>query len=204
MRGKLLTTTVGPWSMNTYVILDETTKRCAVVDPGDDPHKILSLTGGAHVEMILLTHAHADHVGALAEVRATTGAPVFLHPAEKEAFGIDYDVALVDGAVLTIGNLRLTCIHTPGHTPGMICFRMDNRIIVGDTLFVGGPGRTWSPAEFIQTMQTMQDIVFQWPDNTVFFPGHGPSGLIGRERPAYLAFLARGWPDDLCGDVTWE
>jgi len=204
MPAKLLTTEVGPWSMNTYVVIDETTNTCTIIDPGDDPHKILSLTGGAHVDKILLTHAHADHVGALAEVKAATGAPVYLHPAEKEVFGVDYDIPLADGDVITVGDLRLACIHTPGHTPGMICFKLDHRIIAGDTIFVGGPGRTWTPDEFVQTMRTMQDIVFQWPDETEFYPGHGPSGTIGRERPAYDAFVARGWPDDLYGDVTWE
>ena len=203
MPAKILTTEVGPWSMNTYVVIDETTNTCAVIDPGDDPHKILSLTGGARVDKILLTHAHADHVGALAQVKVATGAPVYLHPAEKEKFGIYYDVPLADGDIIAVGDLRLECIHTPGHTPGMICFKLDHRTIVGDTLFVGGPGRTWNPAEFSQTMQTMQDIVFQWPDETEFYPGHGPSGVIGQERPAYDAFVARGWPDDLEGDVTW-
>lgn len=204
MPAKILTTEVGPWSMNTYVLIDEATNTCAIIDPGDDPQKILTLTGGARVDKILLTHAHADHVGALAEVKAATGAPVYLHPAEKEKFGVDYDVALADDDVISIGDLRLKCIHTPGHTPGMICFKLDHRMIVGDTLFVGGPGRTWSPEEFTQTMQTMHDIVFQWPDETEFYPGHGPSGVIGGERSAYEAFVARGWPDDLQGDVTWE
>ena len=129
---------------------------------------------------------------------------MYLHPAEKEKFGVDYDFLLADGDVISIGDLRLECIHTPGHTPGMICFKLDQRIIDGDTLFVGGPGRTWTPDEFDQTMQTMQDIVFQWSDETEFYPGHGPSGVIGRERPAYDAFVSRGWPDDLHGDVTWK
>ena len=74
---------------------------------------------------------------------------------------------------------------------------------MGDTVFVGGPGRTWSPADFTVTMQTMQNIVFQWSDETKFFPGHGPSGIIGKERPAFEAFTARGWSDDLEGDVSW-
>ena len=95
-------------------------------------------------------------------------------------------------------------IHAPGHTPGMTCFDLgDGRIIVGDTVFVGGPGKTWSSEEFTQQMKTMQEIIFAWSDKTEFFPGHGPNGIIGNERPAFEAFLKRGWSPDLFGDVTW-
>jgi glyoxylase-like metal-dependent hydrolase (beta-lactamase superfamily II) len=80
----------------------------------------------------------------------------------------------------------------------------DGRAIVGDTIFKGGPGRTWAPQYFLVAMNTMRNIVFQWPDHTECFPGHGPSFHIGDERPAFEAFLKRKHPDDLCGDVTWE
>jgi glyoxylase-like metal-dependent hydrolase (beta-lactamase superfamily II) len=80
----------------------------------------------------------------------------------------------------------------------------DGRILVGDTIFVGGPGKTWSSDEFATTMRTMQEIVFKWPDETRFYPGHGPSGTIGAERPAFESFVARGWSSKLYGDVTWE
>ncbi len=204
MTTQLLSQQVGPWSMNTYAILCDETQISAIVDPGDDADTILAMTDGTQVDKILLTHAHADHVGALAEVKAATGAPIYLNPAEKERFGVTFDHALADGDVITIGNAQVNCIHTPGHTPGMICFRLDHRIVVGDTIFVGGPGRTWSPQEFAQTMKTLQEIVFQWPDETEFYPGHGPSGTIGRERTNFETFVTGGWPDDLYGDVTWQ
>jgi glyoxylase-like metal-dependent hydrolase (beta-lactamase superfamily II) len=79
----------------------------------------------------------------------------------------------------------------------------DGRAIVGDTIFQGGPGKTWSPQEFQTTLATMQQIVFQWPDETVCYPGHGPAFRLGDERPAFEAFLSRAHPADLCGDVTW-
>jgi glyoxylase-like metal-dependent hydrolase (beta-lactamase superfamily II) len=87
----------------------------------------------------------------------------------------------------------------------MTCFDLgDKRVLVGDTVFVGGPGKTWSPEDFTLTMRTMQEIVFAWPDDTEFYPGHGPSGVIGEERSDFEAFLRRGWSDDLHGDVTWK
>ena len=204
MHAKLIQKAVGPWPMNTYAVICETTQTSAIIDPGADPEIILSLVEGTHVDKILLTHGHMDHVNALDAIKSSTGAPVYLHPADAERFGLKYDFPLADGDDITLGNLILKAIHTPGHTPGQICFNLgDGRIIVGDTIFVGGPGKTWSPEDFGNTMLTMQKIVFSWSDNTHFFPGHGPSGKIGVERPAFEAFTARGWPIDTFGDVTW-
>ena len=138
-------------------------------------------------------------------MKQITGAPVYLHPLDAEKFKLNFDHPLDKNIILKIGNLTLTTIHTPGHTPGQICFNLGKgRIIVGDTVFVGGPGKTWSPEDFSITMKNMQEIVFQWPDETQFFPGHGPSGHIGKERAAFEAFVAQGWSPDLYGDVTWE
>jgi glyoxylase-like metal-dependent hydrolase (beta-lactamase superfamily II) len=80
----------------------------------------------------------------------------------------------------------------------------DWRAIVGDTIYRGGPGKTWSPHYFKVTLDTMRNIVFQWPDETECFPGHGPSFFIGDERPAFEAFLRREHPAGLCGDITWD
>ena len=139
------------------------------------------------------------------EVKEATGVPVYLHPKDAETFEVEFDNALAGGEAISVGNLVLQAIHAPGHTPGQVCFDLgDGRIIVGDTVFVGGPGKTWSAEDFATTMRTMQEIVFTWPDETQFFPGHGPSGVIGSERPAFEAFVARGWDANTQGDVTWK
>src|SRR3970282_1321907 len=145
MPAKLLKKEVGPWPMNTYLIVDEDAGASAIVDPGAEADKILALAEGTRVEKILITHGHFDHVDALQEVKSTTGAPVYLHPAEAEKFGLQYDVPLAHDQSIPVGGLRVRAIHTPGHTPGMTCFDLgDGRIIVGDTIFVGGPGETWA------------------------------------------------------------
>jgi len=204
MKAKLLTKQVGPYEMNTYVVIDEVSNKSAIVDPGGDPEKILRLAAGTQVEKILLTHGHGDHVMALDDIKGATGAPVHLHPADGLKFEVEYDVPLEGGTILEIGGLEIQVIHVPGHTPGQCCFKLDeSRIIVGDTVFVGGPGHTGSPEDFTTTMDNMQDIVFKWPDTTQFFPGHGPSGTIGDEKPAFTAFLNRGWSTDTHGDITW-
>lgn len=196
---------VGPYGMNTYAVIDPTTASSVIVDPGGDPESILELVEGTKVNKILVTHGHHDHVLALDQVRITTQAPVYLHPMDAAKFSIKYDHPLHDGRTLHLGELTLSVIHVPGHTPGQCCYDLgDGRVLVGDTLFVGGPGRTESHEDFLTTMRSMQGIVFQWPDATLFFPGHGPSGQIGIERPDFEAFLESGWPDGLHGDVTWN
>ncbi|MFN2233570.1 MAG: MBL fold metallo-hydrolase [Anaerolineales bacterium] len=205
MRAKLLQKAVGPWPMNTYVVICEETLTSAIIDPGAEADKILELTEATKVEAILITHGHGDHTMALEEVKEWTDAPVYLHPKEAAHFELSYDIPIRDDQLIPIGNLNLKAIHTPGHTPGQCCFDLgDGRIIVGDTIFVGGPGRTWSSEDFTLTMDTMQQIVFKWPDKTEFYPGHGPIGIIGDERTDFEAFLALGWPKDLSGDVLWK
>jgi hydroxyacylglutathione hydrolase len=198
---KLLHKEVGPWPMNTYLIVCQQTGHSAIVDPGADADLILDLAAGTQVDKILITHGHFDHVDALQPIKEATGAPVYLHPADAAQFSLKYDLPLKDGLMIPVGEVQVRAIHTPG----MTCFDLlDGRVLVGDTIFVGGPGKTWSAEDFLTSMQTMQKIIFAWPDHTPYYPGHGPAGKIGDERPAFEAFMRRGWPEGLCGDVTWK
>lgn len=202
---KLLQKSVGPWPMSTYMMVCEATIKSAIIDPGADPGEILALADGTDIQMILITHGHFDHVDALEAIKQATGAPVYMHPADAVKFNLEYDLPLSDGLKIQLGECAIKALHTPGHTPGMTSFDLgDGRIVVGDTVFVGGPGKTWSAEEFERQMKTMREIVFAWPDETQFFPGHGPSGIIGEERPYFEAFLEHGWSPGLFGDVTWS
>jgi len=196
---------VGPWPMNTYLLICDKSKISAVIDPGADADDILVLAGGTEIKKILITHGHFDHVDALGDLVEKTGADVWVHPLDAEKFELEYDHPIINGESIAVGEQMIQAIHAPGHTPGMTCFDLgDGRIVVGDTVFVGGPGKTWSPEEFQIQMETMGNIVFAWPDKTKFFPGHGPTGVIGEERPAYEAFVKKGWDPGLFGDVAWN
>ena len=119
------------------------------------------MAGDTTVKDIFLTHGHLDHIGAFNEIKSETNALVFIHPLEARHFNIQYVKLYSDREKIHIGKQVIHVVHTPGHTPGMVSFRLDNnRVIVGDTIFVGGPGRTNSPEDFKITMQTMQNFVF--------------------------------------------
>lgn len=196
----LKSATVGPWPMNSYVLICPDTRESILIDPGAEPETLSGMLAGSTPVAIVLTHAHHDHIGVLKEMKAQLGVPVYIHPAERLAA----ERSISDGDTFKLGTHELRLVHTPGHTPGMITIMLpDPRAIVGDTIFQGGPGRTWSAQDFKVTMNTMRDIVFQWPDETECFPGHGPSFRIGDERPDFEAFLKRQHPSNLHGHVSW-
>jgi glyoxylase-like metal-dependent hydrolase (beta-lactamase superfamily II) len=197
--------TVGPWPMNAYLLVCETTGESAIVDPGAEPERLLASLRGTQVKYILITHAHPDHIGALEAVKAETGALVALHPVDGQAFNVAFDLPLSDEQIISLGRVHIRVIHAPGHTPGLCCFDLgDQRVLVGDAVFIGGPGHTDTPEDFSLTMQTMQQVVFAWSDEVIFYPGHGDAGRIGLERRAFETFLARGWSPELHGDVIWD
>jgi hydroxyacylglutathione hydrolase len=203
-QAELIKLTVGPYDTNCYVLICPTSKESIIVDPAAEAERILREVEGTTVKYILLTHAHMDHVGALAEVRKTTGAPLGVHRADAQRFRVDADFDLGDGDVLEWGDCQLRVVHTPGHTPGSVCLILDERALVGDTIFPGGPGHSASPEAFEQILATLQETVFTWPDGTELYPGHGAATTVGQEWPAFKAFLQKPRPDRLCGDVTWE
>jgi glyoxylase-like metal-dependent hydrolase (beta-lactamase superfamily II) len=203
--------TVGPFQENSYLVVDEASGRCALVDPGDEAARIIAAVeeSGATLDAVWLTHAHIDHIGALAAVKRRWDVPVWMHAADEPLFaaapmqaqfyGLRFDVpprperTLADGDVLTLGALRFTVMHVPGHAPGLCVFHGHGVAIAGDLLFAGSIGRTDLPLSSPQEMQRSLDRIAQLPSETVVYPGHGAVTTIGEERESnpFLNGLAR-------------
>jgi len=203
---ELSTRSVGPWPMNAYALVCPATRQSVLIDPGADTAALQELLAGTTPVAILLTHTHPDHIGALEPMRRLLNVPLMAHAGPHfNDMPLSLDRALADRDAVQVGQHTLRAYYTPGHIPDMLCYAIegDVRVIVGDTLFEGGPGRTWSPADFQTTLGTLRHVVLAWPDETICFPGHGPSFRLGDLRPAIEAFLARDH-GDFFGDATWE
>jgi glyoxylase-like metal-dependent hydrolase (beta-lactamase superfamily II) len=176
---------VGPMDNNVYILTDPVTGKRVLIDPANEADVILDALGTPELEYILLTHGDKDHFLALDEVRAATGAPVGMHPADVHMLeGRKIDFEINEGDVIRFGEAELQVFHTPGHTAGGICFYSAPHLIDGDTLFPGGPGLTKRPGgDFPLIIKNISTKLFTLPDETRVYPGHGKGTTIGTEKP---------------------
>ena len=152
---------------------------------------------------ILMTHDHFDHIGGLVELRSALEVPVAAHPADANDLPLETDLLLNDGDEIFIGANKIRVLHTPGHTPGSLCFFTDKYLIAGDTLFPGGPGKTQSPDDFREIIQSITEKLFALPEDTQVYPGHGEPTTIREANQQYEVFSTRPHDPNLCGDVEW-
>jgi glyoxylase-like metal-dependent hydrolase (beta-lactamase superfamily II) len=193
--------------MNTYALVCPQTGQSVLIDPGAEPDRLADMLKGTTPIAILLTHTHPDHVGALDEMQRRLNVPLMAHPGphHESVDDLDADRSLTEGDTVRVGEHRLKVYYAPGHIQDQICFAIkdDHRVIVGDTIFEGGPGKTWSHEQFETTLATLRQVVLAWPDETVCYPGHGPHFRLGDKRDEIEAFLSKDH-DDFYGDATWD
>ncbi|MFC2050284.1 MBL fold metallo-hydrolase [Chloroflexota bacterium] len=197
----LETLVVGPFASNCYIVGSESSKRGIIIDPGAEANVILETAKGLGltISLIVVTHTHIDHVGALTPVKDGTGAEFALHGAETGPGVLSRmlssmaggsmsqlpkpDRLLQDGDTIDIDDLNFTVLHTPGHSPDGISLYGHEIVFTGDALFNYGIGRTDFPGcSYDQLMESIQNKLMTLPDETVVYPGHGPSSTIGEER----------------------
>jgi glyoxylase-like metal-dependent hydrolase (beta-lactamase superfamily II) len=183
---------VGSMGNNVYVLECPETHDAFIVDGCFEPEKILAGTEGTKVVGILQTHGHMDHVQALPALVETLGVPVYAH--SGDSYPVPVDNELRDGMTLPLGKREISVLHTPGHTPGGVCFLSGRHLVSGDTLFPGGPGNTWGDAAaFAQIIEAIESKLFVLPGETFVYPGHGDDTTIGAERPHLQEWKDRGW-----------
>ena len=190
---------VGPYGTNCFIVGSEKTKQGMVIDPGDEAGAILRHIQelGLKIELIVITHAHIDHIGAVAEVKKATGAQVAIHAAELgeanvrlgEMLGFRSsslpkpDRLLKEGDILELGELKFKVLETPGHSQGGISLVGEGVAFTGDSLFNYGIGRTDFPGSSHKSlMDSINKKLMTLPDETEVYPGHGPETTIGEER----------------------
>ena len=197
---------LGAFGNNAYIIADDYSKEAVLVDmPAQSEQSLAVIRDNDYrVKAVLLTHSHGDHWQDYQLVKSSLEAPVMAHEAERGVLGDRIDTTVEDGQEISVGPYFLKAIHTPGHTPGSTCFVVQRYLISGDTLFPGGPGRTNSPQDLRQTIESITSKLLQLPDETEVLPGHGDDGSIGDSKREYSVFAGKEHPADLHGDVTWE
>jgi glyoxylase-like metal-dependent hydrolase (beta-lactamase superfamily II) len=192
---------VGIYGANCYIAASKETKEAAIIDPGADFNKIDNKLNELEIrpKMIILTHCHGDHIGAVKELRDKYNLKVYIHEEDAEAlndssmnftksmFGKDIsikaDLMLKHGDKISLGNLKFDIIHTPGHTKGGICIKVGNIMMTGDTLFNGSIGRTDLPGgSFEEIISSIKEKIFKYDDDTVIYPGHMSPSTIRKEK----------------------
>ena len=191
--------TVGAFQENSYLLTDDESGRGVLVDPGDEPSRIVRLVdeAGVTIEAIWLTHGHLDHIGAVQALRVKYGVPVLLHPADlplyrraaqqAALYGIPFDQPadpdgeLAEGQFVSVGASSFTVVHTPGHAPGHVLFVGGGIILGGDLLFAGSIGRTDLPLSDPDAMEASLARIAAFDPALVVYPGHGPPTTIGDE-----------------------
>ena len=201
---------VGPLQTNCYIVADEDTKECLIIDPGGDPDLIVETATRLElkVKLVVNTHGHFDHILANRQVMENTGAPLAIHtddanmlsnPLRSFSFFLakfrpspPAAMLLKEGDILRVGEAELKVLHTPGHSPGSVSLwcEEENALFSGDVLFHMGIGRTDFPGGSAQVLlQSIREKLFTLPDDTVVYSGHGPPTTIAQER-RHNPFLA--------------
>jgi hydroxyacylglutathione hydrolase len=167
--------------VNAYVIACSSTKEAVVIDPGLPTKKLADQVKGLTVKYIIATHCHPGHVAGKDDLKELTGGQTALHSADAKQFLRSADRYLLDGDELEFAEFKLSVLHTPGHTPGSVCFVVANHAFVGDTILAGGIGKQTPETDLRRQMMSIGTKLLRLPLTTALYPGHGPATSLERE-----------------------
>ena len=189
----------GSWEVDNNIWLIGDNSNVVVFDAAHDAAPIIEAVGGRHVVAVVCTHGHNDHVTVAPELGQTLDAPVLLHPGDEVLWRMTHPDkefrSVSDGAALCVGGANLQALHTPGHSPGSVCWYAPELGVLfsGDTLFAGGPGATGrSYSDFPTILRSISERIGKLPGETVVHTGHGDSTRVGDEIVHYEEWVARG------------
>jgi glyoxylase-like metal-dependent hydrolase (beta-lactamase superfamily II) len=212
---KIIKRTVGDVETNCYIVVNETSKECFVIDPGDDEEVLIAAIEEekAVPKAILLTHGHFDHIYAVEPLAKKYEIPVYASEKEAQLLGepemncsalYGREVAVVpenyieDGDIFEIAGIKIKGLHTPGHTKGSMCFYIgsENTLFSGDTLFKGGVGRTDLPTGNTHLLlESLRDKIIVLPPETIIYPGHGPQTELDYEKRNNSYMYGDSWKE---------
>jgi glyoxylase-like metal-dependent hydrolase (beta-lactamase superfamily II) len=178
--------------VNAYIVSCATTKEAVVIDPGLPVDSILQQAAGLTIKYILATHGHPGHVAGKDDVKAVTGGATGIHSADAKQFLRSADRYLIDGDELGFGEFQIQIMHTPGHTPGSVCYVVANHAFVGDTILAGGIGRQMPETDLRRQMMSIGTKLLRLPPATALYPGHGPATSLERELAQNPIFRGAG------------
>ena len=194
---------LGPFGTNAYIIICQETRDSVLIDAPAEANTIVDRLKSTNPKYILLTHNHMDHTGVLAELRTKLKIPLAAHALDARNLLSPPEMLLNDGDTVSFGNLKFEVLHTPGHTPGGLCFKAGCYLISGDIIFPGGPGKTWSAADFKQIIESITGKIFVLPDDIQIYPGHGDGTVLKKAKDEFAVFSSRLHSPDLYGSVLW-
>ncbi len=203
----------GPAANNAYLIVCRHTNRSVIIDAPAAPGPLIEAARGTRVAALLLTHGHADHLAGLEELLSAFDVPLGIARADRDALphpGAAPEIDVSDGGAVPFGDLTLEAIRVPGHTAGSTAFLLPASggrpgfLFGGDTLFQGGPGKTWSREGFEEIVRSVRERLLTLPDDTRVWPGHGEGTTIAEARREHAVFAGRPHRPGLFGEVRWD